>query len=145
LEQLHWSAVRQEGDSRVDTAFVDLFAQRPVVPELRAEDQDAAGVQRVDQEYAAALQVWQRGLGQRMGQLPIADEQVVPGADRHSTRYGHVVRSGLLLRFNGLNFMQIADGLPALAEWLCGQGCVDLKYDLTNIPEEIVEEGEELD
>jgi Zn-dependent protease len=142
LEQLHWSAVRQEGDSRVDTGLVDLYAHRPAVPEpLEAEGQDPTGVQRVDQEYAAALQAWHRALGQRMGQLPIVEGQVVPAADRHCTRYGHVVRSGLLLRFNGLNFVQIADGLPALAEWLCGKGCVDLKYAVTKTPEEIWEEG----
>jgi hypothetical protein len=126
----------------VDTGLVDLYAHRPAVPEpLEAEGQDPTGVQRVDQEYAAALQAWHRALGQRMGQLPIVEGQVVPAADRHCTRYGHVVRSGLLLRFNGLNFVQIADGLPALAEWLCGKGCVDLKYAVTKTPEEIWEEG----
>jgi hypothetical protein len=32
-----------------------------------------------------------------------------------------------------VEFPNPADGVPALAEWLCAKGCVDFKYDLEAI------------
>jgi Zn-dependent protease len=42
---------------------------------------------------------------------------------------GQATNQGLLIRINWLAFKNPAEGLPALADWLCGKGCRDLKYD----------------
>ena len=52
------------------------------------------------------------------------------GEDRFSTRGGLVLSRGRTLHLNWVTFRRVSDGAPALVDWLCGQGCTDLKYDI---------------
>jgi hypothetical protein len=63
-----------------------------------------------------------------MGQLPLIDGKLAPGADRLAARGGSVTQAGLLLRFDWLAFVRPAAGAPAIVDWLCQKHCVDFKY-----------------
>jgi hypothetical protein len=67
-------------------------------------------------------------LGPRLGQIPLAAGQVKPETGRYSANWGQVTRNGLLLHFPYVTFHRVFDGPPALAEWLCAKGCLDVQY-----------------
>jgi Zn-dependent protease len=70
----------------------------------------------------------------RMGALPRENGKLKPGADLESAFFGHVTRTGMLLRFDSVAFRSAGNGLPALAEWLCSRQCIALKYRLRPLP-----------
>jgi Zn-dependent protease len=108
LEREYLDKIRAEGKA-VDAGLVDCYAALSGTNAYQATE---------------ALQQMAR----RMGQLPPA-EDLAPG-DRYSTRWGRVARRGLRLTFYSLSFTRVADGPPALVDWLCRQGCTQIKYDL---------------
>lgn len=67
-------------------------------------------------------------LYERMGVLPSVDGEVQSGADRYSVRWGMAIREGVEIHLSQLRFISPSHGLPALAEWLCSQGCDDIRY-----------------
>lgn len=67
-------------------------------------------------------------MAERMGQLPSVGGVVSPEADRFSAEMGVVTRYRSTIQISYATFKQIADGAPALTEWLCNQGCSDLQY-----------------
>jgi hypothetical protein len=82
-----------------------------------------------DKEFRALYSDWNRKLGERLGQLPVKDGTAGRSDQRYSAQ-GGVGTNGPMLKFYSLNFERPGDGLTALCEWLCKQGCVDFKYDL---------------
>lgn len=104
--------VRQE--SGVDIQLVDMYMALPT----------ASYPNYTNSEYKDALQK----LASRMGQLPLEGDQPKALDARYSTHWGTVSREGLIISFPFLSFQNIFDGAPALADWLCSKGCIDLKY-----------------
>jgi Zn-dependent protease len=94
----------------VDARVVELFAR------LSAS---ATGTNGPDQGI-------QLELAQRMGQLAVVNGTV---DKRYAARFGVAAQNGLLIKVPWVSFECIDTGPAALADWLCGKGCVDLKYD----------------
>jgi len=111
LEAAAIQRVRSGADGGVDTQVVDLF-EKTTDPVTRTN--------RAAWEPIHASMAW------LMGQIPSGN----PAADgRLSAHFGGVTRSGLILRVNWVSFNRIDEGPPALAAWLCDQGCIGIKYD----------------
>jgi Zn-dependent protease len=62
----------------------------------------------------------------RMGQLP----EKAPAEDQFSLRTGYVSSEGQKLQLGWLSFVRLADGAPALLDWLCTKGAGDVKYEM---------------
>ena len=71
-----------------------------------------------------------REVAGRLGEVPYVGDRPTPGADRYGVASGFASRHGLLLRLPMLSFYDIRESLPAMAEWLTGLGCRQIKYDL---------------
>lgn len=73
-------------------------------------------------------------LALRLGQMPL--ENGSPSADlhRYSAIGGFVHNEGKRVSVLGPGFTRVADGAPALAEWLCNRGCTDLQYQFRGSP-----------
>jgi Zn-dependent protease len=67
-------------------------------------------------------------MAQRMGQLPRENGIVPPTANRFSAQMGMVSHDKLRIHLVYVSFEQVADGAPALVQWLCDKGCSDFKY-----------------
>jgi len=119
--------VRREGEAAVDFKLLDLY-MAAALPNGPAQQRAVERAKR------------NREMGQRMGQLPLENGKPKLGDERFSAS-GHVQRTGLLLRFDWLWFKQVGEGLPALAEWLCSEHCIDFKYRIE--PAADVDDGED--
>ena len=64
-----------------------------------------------------------------MGRLPEINGVLSLEADRFSAPLGFVSHKKARIDLSAVTFKQIGEGAPALVEWLCRQGCTDLKYD----------------
>jgi Zn-dependent protease len=138
IDRAEWDQLQQDADkSRRDAA-------KKAVEEVRREGEGA-----IDLELTRLYEAWNLPpknenadehnkvfdrLIERMGAVPKEAAKSRGGDDRESTRFGHVTRTGLLLRFDSLAFKSAGDGLPALAEWLCSQKCIAIKYRLRSLP-----------
>lgn len=123
LVQMHRDQLKAEGPEHVDVALIDLQSRQPAV-ETPADLENLDDFPDVFNQETGA---WQREMGALMGQLPLDGDAPLPGELRYSVQYGFVQQGGLLLTFAG-SFEQIAAGLPAFANWLCNQGCIDVTY-----------------
>jgi Zn-dependent protease len=110
-ERLNQLKSGQEGP--VDPVMIDLRSALP-------------GLTTVTNDSKTTLQA----IAQRMGQLPLVDGHVAAGEDRFSARGGSVFSQGRTLHLNWVCFRCVSEGAPALVDWLCRQGCTDLKYDI---------------
>ena len=70
-----------------------------------------------------------RKVGARLGQLPLSGDKPDRSATRTSIVYGASDRAGLLIKLYGVTFYDPGEGVPALVDWLCKQGCTRLTYD----------------
>ncbi len=73
-----------------------------------------------------------RHLGELLGQIPLEGDQPKEQDKLELVHGGFVQCNGLLVSIETLSFMRIDRGLPRLAEWLCGKGCIDVKYAINN-------------
>jgi Zn-dependent protease len=133
------------GRDDLDKNVIELYSRQPQMPdwsqfasseidvddELADNEIEAAG-QGDDErlaaqaEWLAELREWQLEMGLQMGQLPLAGDD--PAASVYGiVGSGGVERTGLMLRF-WINFNQPDDGPLAIAGWLCGYNCIDVKY-----------------
>ncbi len=80
-------------------------------------------------------------LGASMGQWPEAD--AAPDPDRCAASSGIARRFGPLLTLEWVNFHSIAEGAPALLEWLCAKRCGGFNYDIPNAASPALELSEE--
>jgi Zn-dependent protease len=80
-----------------------------------------------DAETSRALR---QQMAERMGTFPLENGKPKPEVERESAVAGQFVRTGLLLRFDWISFKETDVGLPALAEWLCANQCVQIRYNL---------------
>ncbi|MDA1055157.1 MAG: site-2 protease family protein [Planctomycetota bacterium] len=133
------------GRDDLDKDVIQLYSRQPQMPEWTqfaagandvenemeddgidiAGDGNAEGV-AAQAEWLAELRAWHLEMGSRMGQLPLAGDHPIPSV-YGSIGGGNVERTGLMLRF-WINFNQPDDGALAIANWLCGDGCSDVKY-----------------
>lgn len=110
-------------------------AQAQKIEKLRAEPPTEVDLEMIEM-YAAIPQnttnyfAGLEPLGRRMGQLPMINGKPVPDMDRFSTPSGYIKRTGLLLSFEYFTLANASEGLPVIAEWLCKQGCAQIKYEL---------------
>jgi Zn-dependent protease len=104
---------RQGEYGPVDTNLVALF----IAAAAEEPGTNGAHARLVDQ------------MAQRMGQLPLAQGQPTPEAAAFLTRSGMVSRDKLQIRLMWVSFRSLADGAPALVQWLCDKGCGDFKYE----------------
>jgi Zn-dependent protease len=115
LERQRLNKLKSGTDGPVDVEVIDLFAALPAMNTKTNRD----GMMRTLQEIA-----------RRMGQLPLENNRVTPGADRFATHGGWASSKGRLVHLSLLSFRRIRDGAPALIDWLCAKGCTDLKYEM---------------
>jgi hypothetical protein len=69
-----------------------------------------------------------RQLARRLGGIPPEEHGSRSSAPRYDAR-GYARRHGLFFE-SWLTFKDATTGFPALADWLCGQDCNNLRYDL---------------
>ncbi|MEO8495292.1 MAG: site-2 protease family protein [Planctomycetota bacterium] len=145
LRQEHMD--RLLGRDDVDKHVIEIYLRQPEMPDLGEsatvavpaegeEELDADAKGPADEieaaqhparlAWLAEHRAWCRELGSLMGQLPFAGDQPISAA-YGMVGSGHVQRAGLMLRF-WIHFNQPDDGALALANWLCGYNCVDVKY-----------------
>jgi hypothetical protein len=106
--------LRAEGPDKIDLPLMDEY--------LVFDRQRKTGA---EVDYRTEI----RKFGARLGQLELNGDEPAPSAARHSVLYGYCRRTGLLLNVSALTFYDPAEGVPALADWLCRRGCVGLQYD----------------
>lgn len=127
-EQQRIDGIRSLGPDVVVPEMIDLYVQRPVYDfteiENASEDEQNAAWER----HSEALQRWQNGLGEYLGQLPLDDGEPSPQDTRYSANSAYMERAGLIHQISYLRLTREVDGIAALTEWLCDQGCVDIRY-----------------
>lgn len=67
-------------------------------------------------------------MAHNMGQVPLVAGHATPEAERYLIRNGTVNRQNTRLQLFYLTFEHVADGAPAVVDWLCDQGCTGIKY-----------------
>ncbi|HUR44999.1 MAG TPA: site-2 protease family protein [Candidatus Saccharimonadales bacterium] len=72
-----------------------------------------------------------QAVSSRLGRLSEKENEKAVRHEHASS--GNAFNQGLILKINWLGFSHPAEGLPALSDWLCRQGCRDLKYDFESI------------
>ena len=96
--------------------------------DLEEDPEKKAAFQAFVVKQAAA---W-RHLGELLGQIPMEGDHPKEQDTLELVHGGFVQCHGLLVSIETLSFMRIDRGLPRLAEWLCGKGCIDVKYAINN-------------
>lgn len=120
LMREYYEELRSLGPEKVDVGLIDLWERNSVefVDDLSDEalaDFDEAGHQR------------HLEMGARMGQLPLKDDEPVPGSTRHNAT-GAVSRDAQTLTFHDLYFERPYDGTHRLVQWLAEKGCSEFRY-----------------
>jgi Zn-dependent protease len=124
------SEVRREGENEVDLELARLYEAWALPKESKKRDPDEA---RKLRELMA----------DRMGRFGAEAAKSKAGALRESADSGYLTRNGPILRVNWVTFPRPEDGLPALAEWLCAQHCIEFKYRLEPLPADRSEDSSE--
>jgi hypothetical protein len=70
-------------------------------------------------------------IAERMGRLPLINGHPTLEANRFAVSFGSASRNGKIVEIDFITFKSLPDGAPALVEWLCSQGCTNLKYGLS--------------
>jgi Zn-dependent protease len=105
--------LKADSASGIDPALVELHARWAALSYTNRVERLALN------EQIAAL----------LGPVPRVAGQPDPTEAARGMSFGHVTRTGLLIELGWASFKDTAIGLPALAEWLCAKGCLDLRYD----------------
>ena len=90
---------------------------------------EGAQQEKLFKEHTTLLRKWRLQLSERMGQIASVNGQPTAGAERFSTMVGFGTVVGTQIRFDGLLFLQPAEGAPALVDWLRSRGCSDFRYE----------------
>lgn len=98
-----------------------------VAPELIACFEQLSALDYTNRVARAALL---RQLAGHLGEIPYQADEPDPAARAYCASSGTVSQHGVLLELNWVSFHDAAVGLPALAEWLCQQRCLTIKYEL---------------
>ncbi|MBC8356166.1 MAG: hypothetical protein H8E66_29670 [Planctomycetes bacterium] len=109
-----------------DVFDLDRAFEEFVDDETESTNDGKAKLLAAQAEWRDSLRSWQIELGSHMGQLPLEGDSPAPSACG-IIGGGGVERTGLMLRF-WINFNQPDDGAVAIANWLCGYDCFDVKY-----------------
>ncbi len=125
-----FAEIARKDPNGIDLELIALYKQQPRFRfSEEGEDDEPIGkdeAKKRDDEWRA----WNLQIGARMGQLPLENGEPRNGENGESVTGGFPVQTGLLLRFQFLNFDRVDEGVPALAKWLCSQRCLDIKYGL---------------
>jgi len=70
-----------------------------------------------------------RQLATHLGEV-LRDEDGPQKSTHHYGATGYAIRHGLLLEIPWAAFKDAAIGFPALSDWLCQKGCLQMKYDV---------------
>ena len=113
IQSRNLETLRNGSTESVDTALLELYSSLPVGP-LQANLETKVILQK---------------MAERMGQLPLTNG--LPSAEALSltTQSGWASSTNLQLTLVGVSFTSISHGAPALVNWLCANGCTNLKYD----------------
>jgi hypothetical protein len=110
-------------DPELDADVMEAFLQN----QMAFEPFDIKPSEERIKQRQAEHQRRQLALSKPLGQLPIAESKPIRGSDRYAANYGFARRAGMLVRMT-VHYRDLFDGLPTTAEWLCGRGCIDLKF-----------------
>lgn len=124
-EERRLDTIRNSGSDVVVAQVVDLYRQRPEyeAPE-NVEDREAAWERHQEQ-----MADWRKRLGVLLGQLPLTD-----GEDgRYSADNAFIERDGQTLQLRFLRLHREVDGIAALTDWLCNEGCADIRYQFEDL------------
>jgi hypothetical protein len=106
----------------VDTNIIQLYiVQQDILEDAR---QAATNIEARLEEMRMPV----REMARHMGQVPLVDEHPSPSAARYLVQSGGVERKKQRLTISWISFTCVAEGAPALADWLCAKGCTDLRY-----------------
>ena len=123
-EQNRIDGIRALGPEKVDQKLVDLYRQQPQYQQP-VDGADPGNAYKLHQE---ARKEWTKTLAPLLGHTVPAGDASVMEHKKFGTASGYSSRAGLLHRIDGMVFHREVDGIAALADWLCEQGCVDIKY-----------------
>ncbi len=129
----------------LDKYVIEIYSRQPQMPDwgqfiIEGVDYEAELVgdekEQVDQANAQMLaaqaqwtgerRAWHLEMGSLMGQLPLSGDSPTPSA-YGIIGNGSVERTDATLRF-WIHLHQPDDGALAVANWLCGYGCSEVKY-----------------
>lgn len=79
-------------------------------------------------DFAAVDQNWLE-IGRRLGQLTMQGDEPAPGESRFSARHGVVQQRGDALELDWVQLESAEYSAPAIADWLIGQKCLDVRYE----------------
>ena len=114
----------QNPDESLDRDCLELYA-------AWKKDLESAWKERDPEDDEADVNAWQnlesyKRLRARLGTIAEDDVELA----RLGMRSMHVKRISMVLEFNWLQFNSVDAGLPALADWLCGQQCAQTKFEV---------------
>ena len=130
LQQERFAAAKQVSRDRLkrelsDKLSQDLLQRYELIPQWEPDlHEDKAFTEKRNAAF--------RYIGELLGQVPLENEQPIGKERLEMAQGGFVHRNGLLLSVQFISFTRTDHGLPRMAEWLCGKGCLDVKYSINN-------------
>lgn len=131
------NALKAEVEETVDHTMISLWEQRnKLQSEYPKQEREEDGNQDRNKEDKARLEAWEKKqaalnfkMAELMGQVKNKDGKPESTNRAYSIIYGNVHRQKQVLLIDHISFHNPAEGLPALAEWLCKQGC-QVRYEI---------------
>lgn len=145
LEKQFKKAQRQGDDAEVVTLKKQIEALTETLLKERLDALKTGSEGPVDGELIDLFRVWSgsiagtnidasrklmNDMAGRMGQFAEVTRVVEAATDRYAARSGFASSKGRALHLSWVGFLQISEGAPALADWLCAKGAVEIKYDI---------------
>jgi hypothetical protein len=148
-----WERREQEQNKLLEKFRAARSARKADVPERKHDDPPDAGQDKPQEEAqrfelmdkrAPELQVLDEQITSRLGCVATVEGNPLPGGGgMEAVRHGPVDRKKLYLSLR-VAFWHPEYGLPALAEWLAGQGCIKIRYEIEhNCDDPVAEEDAE--
>jgi hypothetical protein len=141
------AALKAEGGETLDRAVVSIWEELDKLYEenIRFFNADELGKDKPDpaEKVNVRFEDWDKKrkalltpMSARMGQVEFKDGKPKPGSLTYSVAMGGLQRQKQLLASQYLTFHNPSQGLPALAEWLCKQGC-QVRYEIKTSPADL--------
>ena len=108
----------------------DQFRSTTTNPvDLQLIDLDTA-LAKIPYTNTAARSAVQRQIAACLGEVKYAGDRPDPQADALGATSGATFQKSMVLELSWMQLNNAAISLPVLADWLCGQNCIGIKYDL---------------
>lgn len=146
------AALGNPGEEPVDPKVVELWQKSRQLGEehdaleVKLEEQGDKGAAPLEKQLellTKAQQKYQQMLAQLMGQVPQVANREEPADSVEGARNASVARRGLYLAIRNITFVQPAEGLPALAEWLHARQGDEIYYGFENPLLEALRKGQQ--